>query len=231
MYKNNHFEYHLLRYRKLIQDEMIMDTREIWKTHLNATNKSILLCRVIIRAIDALLKKEYTSFDAHTTSNCCHGMSLLVRDLILSVSELDFQELRQLSEQKCEEIAKNSISDFGGFTAWVPQPLLALASLYLLAFIREINDQKRMRTEARKLRTISQVGTTFCWEIVNDLKKHFSNLVAKSYRLYLQEVDPTADINGSPISMWGSYVDKDHIRIDKRGVHYASCVYIRHRLL
>src|SRR5262249_54898538 len=156
----------------------------------------------------------------HTTSNCCHGMALLARDLIFSTLKLDLKALIQLSEQKIEAIEMGVISDFQAFTAWVPQPLVALTGLYILTCVRDMDDE-RMRTEARKLRIIYHVGATFCWEITNALQKHFSKLGAHSYKLYLQDIHPTANVSGVPISMWGSYIEKDHIRIDKRGIHYV----------
>lgn len=216
---------HLARYQKLIEHDMIGDTREIWESHLTSTQKSIFLCHALIRTIDACLSHEYIAFDAHTTSNCCHGMSLLVRDLIHAIQPLDLHELKALSHQKILELQNNPKMEVAEFTTWIPQAILALTSLYLLAFVRDIDGQKRMRTEARKLKSISEVGVSFCWDIANELKIHFSTMVANSYRLYLREINPSMELNGVPVNVWGSYVGQDHLRTDKRNVNYASCIY------
>jgi hypothetical protein len=210
-------------YSKLI--ESVGDVRDIWDGLLNTKQKAIFFYHVIIRSIQSCQNKDYIVFDAHTTSNCCHGMSLLACDLITVVLSQNLNELVKLIVKKIEELEKDEILDFSSTTKLIGNELLALGSLYVLAYTRSINEKKRMRTEARKLQSIYLIGVSFCWELVNSLKVHFSNIVANSYGLYLKGIAPGYELNGVGAAIWGKYVENDHIRIDKRGIKYVSCIY------
>lgn len=209
------------RFSQLVSSSL---TRDVWEANLSSSPKRIFFCKVVIGAIKAIFEKKYSCFDAHTTSNCCHGIALLVRNSILSAMELDLETILRLSKEKIEALGEDS-SLMNSFTDWVPESLLILSGLYLLATVRDIDENGKMRTEAKKLRTIFHIGVEFCWTITNTMKKHFSNMVASSYEFYLQGMHLPANINGVPISFWGSYVTKEHIRNDKKGISYVSCIF------
>ena len=149
---------------------------KIWASHLNNSSNAIFLLRVILCTIDACLKKEYTAFDAHTTSNCCHGMSLLACNLISLTLKLNLHELRRLCEQKIQDIVKNFNPNNIKVYEWIPEQLLGLSNLLILAFTREINEQKKLQTNVKKLKNISPIGTKFCRSIVSELKNIFLTL-------------------------------------------------------
>jgi hypothetical protein len=199
-------------------------TRDVWKTNLTSNVKSIFFCRLLIETIKACIENKYSCFDAHTTSNCCHGIALMARNALFATLEIDLQSVQILSENKIKELEENPTST-NSFIEWVPEPLIILSGLYLLATVRHIDISKRMRTEARALRNISQIGVEFCWVITHVMQKHFSNIVACSYEVYLSELQLSMNINGAPLLLWGEYVKKEHVRSDKRGIHYVSCVF------
>ncbi len=60
--------------------------RNVWESHVASKNHAIFFCRLISRTVDVYFSKEYTFFDAHTTTNCCHGIALLARTLVLVLS-------------------------------------------------------------------------------------------------------------------------------------------------
>lgn len=198
--------------------------RSVWKDHLTSKNQAIFFCRLVSLTIEAYFTKEYSAFDALTSTNCCHGISLLVRKLVLELKEFDLRVLKKLSQEKLELLENLSkISDF--CTTWVPKPLIKLSSLYLLALTRTISEGKQ-KTDINNLRkNIYPISANFCWNIVNNLKKIISNLVAHRYRIFLEEICPLTNINGAPIHLWGAYIQPEHIRRDKKNTDYVSCVF------
>ncbi len=215
----------LLRYRRLTDEPSIGETLSIWKMHVNTAQKAVFFCHAALRAIEACQSKDYTAFDAHTTSNCCQGMALFAKDFIQALRVFDLEGVKQDLLQTLDALAIGKIKNFTDVVAGVTEELLVLTSMYVLAFVRHIGENKRMRTEAKKLQMISQVGVSFCWDLINALKVHFSNLVAHSYRLYAEEINPMSDLNGLPACKWSKYVQKEYLRKDKREVQYASCIY------
>lgn len=197
--------------------------RNVWEEYLSSKDQAIFFCRLVLKTIDAYLSKNYSAFDAHTTTNCCHGIALLGKKLVLEVRDLDLLALQKQAEEKISELENLSkASDF--CTNWVPKSLIKLASLYLLSMTREIS-KRRQKTEARNLKKISPIGSRFCWSITNELKKNISNLVAFKYKDYLEQLCPNTNINGAPIHLWGNYIQPKYIRTDKANSHYASCIF------
>lgn len=215
----------LTLYKQITTSNSLDSTRNVWEKSLSSDAKKIFFCRTLIETINACLNRNYTLFDAHTTSNCCHGIALIVRNSLLLALQLDLENIRHLSEGKIQELEKNTLSVTHSFLDWVPEPLTILSGLYILATVRDIDINRKIRTEARKLRCISPIGVEFCWVLTNAMKKHFSNLVAHSYEQYLERMELSANINGAPVSLWGEYVKKGLIRKDKRGICYVSCVF------
>ncbi len=183
------------------------------------------LFNVIIRSLDACLSKNYVVFDAHTSTNCCHGIATLTRKLILTINDFDLNDLREKFTDTSNKTKKAELKDLQNLLDSLPSEILILSSLYILAFTRNIDAEKKLRCEPRMLKKISLVGNAFCSNITKSLKTHFSNLIANSYNIYLNDLPPEMDINGAPISFWGSYVSDDYIRKDCRGHLYAPCIY------
>lgn len=204
--------------------DFIGDTSKIWEKHITSNQKLLFFYRAIIKTIDACLAGEYTKFDGHTTTNCCHGIALLASKLVCSVLQLDLMKIKQLLNEKVTQVESNPPESLT-LEENISQELLLLMSLYVLAATRDFTSEKKMRTEAKKLREISHVGVEFCWQLVNVLKKHVSNMVAYSYQSFVDEIPSSILVNGIPVSVWGNYVSHNYIRVDKRGIYYTSCVF------
>src|SRR6266404_7231408 len=126
------FHEYLSRYRTLTEDQSIGNTFSVWKAHVNSIQKSIFFCQAVLRTIEACQMKDYTSFDAHTTSNCCHGTVLFARDLIQAVLELDLEELKNCIMVQVQELQEEKVKDFEEIAEWVPEQLLVLTGMYVL---------------------------------------------------------------------------------------------------
>lgn len=183
---------------------------------------------VTCRTIESCLNKTYSDFDAHTTSNCCHGISLLVRNLISSLNHLNLKQLQQEAYKKIESLNHNSLNEKNNLcpcTWWVPESILNLARLYILAFAKKTDPQKGILTYKARLKLISQVGTNFCDHLINSLQQHFSNLIAFQYMHYLKELPKDMQMHGISLKTWGKYVQPDYLRLDKRGIYYTSAMF------
>ena len=176
--------------------------------------------RAVLHTIDSFLEGKYTDFDAHTITNCCHGMSLFVRDVISSNFHLDMRQIRKEGEGRVSDLQVGEVNEH---ILWlIPQSLILLTQLYILSFIKEMDPQKGIRTSTKKLKTIFPLGTQQINTLVKSLQKHFSNLVANRYSSLLSK---NKVINEIPTEFWGQYVQPKHLRIDQRGVLYASNLY------
>jgi hypothetical protein len=178
----------------------------------------VFCTKAVMRAIDSILEGRYSDFDAHTVSNCCHGMSVMTCRLIALVLEHDLREIRAEGEKEWRN--------------WrVPGELIELTKLYLLAFIKEVDVRRGTRTNARKLRLISPMGNQMCVRLVKKLQREFSNAVANSYYTYVRELNPCMAVSGAPVAMWGRYVHPEELRMDQRGIQYASNLFSMQVLL
>ncbi|HEX4840520.1 MAG TPA: hypothetical protein VFU89_08780 [Rhabdochlamydiaceae bacterium] len=184
-----------------------------------ASNEALVFCiEAVTRTIDSILEGRYSDFDAHTVSNCCHGMSIMTCRLIALVLEHDLRGIRAGGEK--------------GWENWrIPGALVELTKLYLLAFIKEVDIRNGTRTNARKLRLISPLGNQTCVKLIKKLQKQFSNAVANSYYSYVEELKPSMAVSGAPVAMWGRYVHPEELRMDQRGIQYASNLFSMQVLL
>jgi hypothetical protein len=194
----------------------IINSDAVSNDTLNLSKEKLLFCyEAMVRTIEAIQNGKYTDFDAHTVSNCCHGMSLFTITTLFSVLHFDMDAL-----------LKEGIEKINNPCEWkVPAPLIDLAKLYLLAFIKEVDPQKGTRTSIKKLKTISPLGTQFSNLLMKRMQRHFSNLVAYSYSSYLNEINAKMPMNSIPIGTWGKYIQPDHLRKDQRGILYASNLF------
>ena len=180
--------------------------------------KKVHFCyQIVERTLASLIKHEYSNFDAHTTSNCCHGMAVLVRELIHLAQEEDLDQIHN----KVQEKLQNSEED----PLWLlPKSVVKLSQLYILNHILEITP-KGARSSHKKLLNIATVETKFCDKLVKNLQNYYGNLVAMRYENYLAGVSgkiKTCDVH---IDLWGKYASNEYLRVDKRGLHYASSMY------
>ncbi len=181
-------------------------------------------CKILILTIDSLFHYEYSNFDAHTTSTCCHGIALYAREIISACSRLDLQAIRLIATHKIANIDNSLHSPDSLF---IPMPLIELSRLFICAYIKESdpNQKRRTLTRTKKLQEIAPISTNFCNRIAHGLQKYFSNLIAKRYIHYLNQINNNAKINNIPIKIWGKYIQSDHLRVDKRGTIYSPCLY------
>lgn len=189
-------------------------------------NKLVFFYHVMCRTIEACLAKTYSDFDAHTTSTCCHGIALLVQSLIFSINRLNLKKIQQEGQKKIEILNESSSTQEIYPCTWlVPEPLVKLARLYVLAFAKKMDPQRGILTCKTRLKLISQIGTRFCDHLVDSLQKYFSNLVALQYMRYLEEMPDNMQMHGIPIKVWGEYIKPEYLRIDKQGIYYASAMF------
>lgn len=201
---------------------------EIWEKHISSSAHAIFFYRSLIRSIDAYLSQDYLAFDAHTTSNCCHGMALLSRLIIISIRNFNLLHLRDHADKLILEIERSVNTEFSLQSMSIKNidwRLLVLLSLHVLTTVGEIDPQKGRRTLPQKLKEISPIGTMFADALSSHLQKYFSNKVAYSYEYYLKAINNEFNISGAPVKMWGQYIKPEYFRTSIRGVTFAPCLY------
>lgn len=194
------------------------------------SKEKVLFCYEVTRsALNAFLHHDYIKFDPLTTTTCCHGMSLLVCQILNENSEIDIIEVVKQLEDKCclLKIKIMDLTDFSSFQNFcLPESVIQLAQLYILSVIKEIDHERGgWRTVVQKLKDIFPIGSKLCGELVKRLQIYFSNLVAGSYYDYFKSLQMDFFINDIPIKIWGEYIQPKYIRRDRRGRKYAACLY------
>lgn len=191
--------------------------------------EQLLFCyRAAIKAIHATLDSKYTAFDALTATTCCHGIALIVRQILLEISHFELKEiLAALKKNEAlfepAQIDKKKLEVLNQFS--LPSQLIQLTQLYLLTIIKEKDLDKGWRTIKNNLKEISPVGTRLCHSLVKMLQNYFANRAAESYHAYAQATDHSGSINNLPLSFWSKYVQPDYLRVDRCGRKYAACIY------
>ena len=185
------------------------DVYSIWGPFLKENRHYIFFYKILLLTIGSLNKGEYTAFDAHTTANCCHGMSVLARLLILANQNLNLEIFSKEIHKKLSLILKESNPSS---INWLPWQLVALASLYALTYVGEIDPKKGRRTIPQKLKTVFPVGTKFSEKLVRNLQRIFSNIVANSYQIFVDESIEGLFIAGASITDWGKYIHHKSLR-------------------
>ncbi len=201
-------------------------TKSIWISNIKHEEHLLVFYYLLTKTIESCIHEEYTNFDAQTTSNCCHGLSVLARGLIILTNQIDLQLIRLESIRVLEDFKNNQNSqNFREFISKVPGPLIDLMSLHTLTYIVEIDPAKGRRTVPRKLKKIANIGTKFCEILIKNLQKKISNIVSESYCHYLEQLQNYPWIGETSISTWGNYATLPYLRTDKKGVKYASCLF------
>ncbi len=181
---------------------------------------------VSIRVIESLSKGRYTDFDAHTTSNCCHGMALLACRLIQNVQKLDLEKISAsiLNKKNSPDVIFAN-TDHSLFIALLPREFLLLLCVYLLKLSSSFIPELGIRVIYENLKQISNVANAFCIKMIKTLQKEFSKAIAHSYFNYACDLPSNFSLSNIPTSKWGKYVHPSMLRKDKRGVLYASCIF------
>ncbi len=210
--------------------ELLPISNLITNEHSTLSKTKLIFCyRALIQALHAYLKNDYTQFDAQTTTNCCHGMSLLVHKTINEMSNicvknifLELKEKLDQLENGCEQ--NTNFSSFLNFA--LPKQILILAQIHILFVIREFDkDRGNWRTVIQKLKKIGPIGTKFCGEIVKKIQFNFSNLISEIYQFCVKKIPESLIINDIPITLWGKYIQNEYIKTDRYGRKYAACLY------
>ena len=173
--------------------------------------------QILEKTLTSLVNLEYSKFDAHTATSCCHGMSILVRELIQLSQEENLNQLLSEVRQRIE----NSNED----SSWhLPKSLTKLCQLFILNYALNMSS-KGARMNSQKLLNIAPISRKFCDKLIRKLKMHYANLVALRYEKYLSEVSgkiKTCDVH---VDLWGKYASHEHLRTCKDGLHYASSLF------
>ncbi len=200
----------------------ITTLNKVWEESLTTSEQRLFFFHAIMKSIDAYETRDYTLFDAHTTTNCCHGIAVFAREQVINLSYLDVEALKKQCLVKMNELQfdLNFIFDM----QWIPQCLFNLTALYTLAVTRKFIG-KRMQTDANNLKDIYPVSSKFCRALTNKLRKMLSNIIAHRYKDLLDGICPSTNLHEIPAQVWGRYVQPNYIRSDKRNVYYAPCIY------
>lgn len=199
---------------------------EIWENRItNLKQLNFFLCS-LVKSIEDYANSKYLSFDAHTTSNCCHGMALLARFIFMALKHVELHLIKQWAEQVSSNICNQNIKCHSQFSIReVDWRIIVLVSLYVLTCCGDIDPKKGRRTLPQNLKNIAPIGTMFADILVSDLQKYFSNKVANSYQFYLNEIEDSFNISGASVKAWGKYVQPEYFRKSIRSITYAPCLF------
>ncbi len=183
--------------------------------------------RAIAGAIQACTQRMYTAFDAHTTTTCCHGVSVYVLSLLSSAKQYDLEGLhQQVNDRIALLIGEIGPEEEEKLRSWpVPHCILELAKMYMLAKVKERRVDKGGRTLVENLKQISPVGYKFCKKTTKYMQRHVATTVAKRYQHYLTGMTSAITSVGISSLTWGKYVGDEYLREDSRGVLYASSLF------
>ncbi len=177
----------------------------------------------VISACRAFLAAQYSSFDAHTVTNCCHGVAVLAQEVLWQCSTCPIAEICDqasdfLRRWKDQELHVE-------FTRWrLPGPIVFLTKLYLLAQAASKESTGVRISRPEELQRIYSLGTKFSRRLVKNLQREISNLVAARYSQLARRVTD-ANSCGVSIAKWAEYAERSHIREDKRGRQYAPAIF------
>lgn len=190
------------------------------------SKENLIFCyKVIIKTIKSLLEGNYSHFDAVTTTNCCHGISLLTNEIILSLLKIDLNSIRKQCKHQLFELENKNNFSTASPIQLVPKTLIDLACLYILCYVKEFDSFNGSRTNRAKIKNISPLGTKLCNRLIKGLQKRYANLVAHNYYHYLNHLNQEMVINGLSVHSWGKYVNPKYLRVDCFGTRYASNLY------
>lgn len=206
----------LLQKPKQLENQSL---KEIWRAHIKKPEHLAVFKGMLRGALDSLKALRYTDFDAHTTSNCCHGLAFHAQSIILQVLEAPLCMHKIIEEAlAAKELCLEEL----------PELIYKLTSLYFLRLCSEFDPEKGRKTVYDSANIGYGVSTTFVKKLVKRLQKNLSNYVTKSYqRMDVEDVSTC----GIPGKMWQKYVSKKFLKKDKLDILYAPCLYSMQTLL
>jgi hypothetical protein len=145
---------------------LFCSTKKIWLQIINDDDKSHFFKEAASQCLLSYSHARYTNFDAHTTTNCCHGTALLLRNLLtpsLSIAAT------------LDSLSKNFKAND------LEQEVYDIVSLHVLGLARCINKQNKVITSPDALLSLYSISRKFCDKLVRMLQNHFSNRVALMY--------------------------------------------------
>lgn len=201
-------------------------TRSIWEDNIKREEHAMVFCSLMVQTIDSCVNKRYENLDAQTTSNCCHGLSILAKRLIISSKLIEMEIIRSgLIGAMISLKNGGEIRDFTEFISNIPGVLLDLISLRALTYIIDVDPFVGRKTVPARLKNLAKVSGKFCITLIKNLQRKISNIVAESYSHYLTQMPNYRWINGTQIQSWGMYSTLPYLRVDKRGIKYAPCLF------
>ena len=202
---------------------ILNQSKDIWISLIKRKDHLILFYKILSKTLESFINTRYSKFDALTTSNCCHGMSLLALDLIHLIAKHDLNNIQAELNKKTKEAELSQNNKF--LLTWIPDELFTLAGMFSLNYISQMNPQKGRRTVPKVLKELNEVGTNFCEELIKKFQIIFSNHVADSYYQYYKGLDENINICGVGARYWGKYLTTNHIRKNNRGVKFAPSLF------
>ncbi len=210
----------------------------------DALNLVLFCYRATLLAIQALQKHEYSSFDALTKTNCCHGTASLALEIIESVDmnclpDMAVSGLRGVDtiRRLIEQVSSSPIDDTSfGFdhdlaqaclkAPWyISDSVLRLTKLYILGLIRDRSIDKGDRTRATELTCLAPLSRNFCETLVKHLQVELSNEIADYYSVISDRVGDSVVSSGAPMLAWRKYVQEPYVRQDRWGAKYVSNLF------
>ncbi len=202
-------------------------SKNTWNRFLKSQNHADLFLKLVMRTLESLFSADYCAFDAHTTSNCCHGIALITLEIIEQLKHPNYSNQLMLLRKKIQCLSDSKkIPSCSDLVKLIPQGLLDLCSLYTLTFTKEIHPDRGRLTKPSNLQKISPVSVNFCNRLIHALQKLLSNVAVGAFKDFLGvAVRGGIKTCGIPVNYWGQYVSEQYIRIDKNGINYSSCLY------
>jgi hypothetical protein len=167
---------------------------------------------ILTHTIDAYINGDFSYFDAHTASTCCHGVALLAMSLI---EEANLDKVIQI---------KNQINSVGVLDhhLLVPGYLIWLARLFILNRCKLIDFNRGYITDLSGLNSILNLSGRFYSNLIKLLQKKVANIVCARYKYYSSNIPKYIKIHNVSIRLWEKYVAPPYIRASSNFVFYAS---------
>ena len=177
------------------------------------------LWRILRETLDTCVRGDYSFFDGHTASTCCHGVALLALELLKSISSNDAKDYIKFFFPSDSRLAQNNAK------TEIPNTLILLSRLYILQMAKVPNFSKGYITDLEELKKYG-LSNRFLSRMVKSLQKNIANLVSCRNSLYFEQLPLSTKIHGIPASIWGQYVSKSHTRYSpSSGISYSSNLF------
>lgn len=202
-----------------------LDVTNSWLKYLSCKGCLDFLVAASNSTLKSLKQKQYSMFDGHTTSNCCHGISLFVSLAIKSLHKKSIEGIEKQMALACKKY-QNKELDVEEFADALPKELMVLTSTYVLYYAGAIVPKDGRITVPEEIKKIySDVSKKFCIKIIRQLQKDFSYAISNCYYKLLSSLPKGLLVSGVDARLWGNYVCEKNVRIDHRRRYYAPCLF------